>query len=92
MKVIITDQPGVNVQSYEEISKTKMSKMSKQLLELVESKKAKYLGRAIVKDNGDVYRLFQLDEKQILIEDAPAREILMSLTDQDGRIREIYIK
>jgi hypothetical protein len=92
VKIIVTDLPPVEVLSVEDTNKTKLSKMSKQLLDLVDSKHAKYMGRAVVRDNGDVYQIFQLDGKQILIEDAPAREVLLSLADQDGGIREISIK
>lgn len=84
--------PDVSVYSISDISKTKHSKMMRDLKNLVKSEQAKFIGRGVSKENGQVYQIYQLQDKQLLIEDRAAGEILMSLLNSDGMLREITIK
>lgn len=91
-KVFITDQPDAPLLDQEYISKTHLNKMQQDIRKLLKDDAAKYYGRTWNKKTGNVYSIFMINEKRIIIEDPQATEILKSLFDSDGRLRELDIK
>jgi len=96
MKVIISDQPESTIQKVEYIeNKRLIQKLHRDISSLVDSKEAQFSGRAINNSNNlyhEVYQIFNIDNKRILIEDKPATEMLRTLYDKNGNIREFKIE
>jgi len=91
-EVLITDQPEAPLINREYVSRTKLDKMQRDIRKLLKDDAAKYYGRTWNKETGNVYSIFTLEGKRIIIEDPEATEILQSLFDSDGRLRELDIK
>lgn len=91
-EVIITDQPDAPLLSKEYVSKARLDKMQRDIRKLLKDDVAKYYGRTWNKETGKVYSIFTLEGKRIIIEDPQATEILQSIFDSDGRLRELDIK
>ena len=91
-EVLITDQPEAPLINREYVSRTKLDKMQRDIRKLLKDDAAKYYGRTWNKETGTVYSIFTLEGKRIIIEDPEATEILQSLFDSDGRLRELDIK
>ena len=93
IKVIISDQPESPVQEIELIDKKQFqTQFYKDIKRLIKEKQAKFHGRAVNKSNGEVYQIFTVGEKRILIEDQEATQILSTLFDSDKRVREFEVK
>lgn len=91
-EVLVTDLPEAALISREYVSRTKLDKMQRDIRKLLKDDAAKYYGRTWNKETGNVYSIFTLEGKRIIIEDPEATEILQSLFDSDGRLRELDIK
>jgi len=49
-------------------------------------------GQSLNSSNNQIYKIFTIEDKRILIEDPQATEILKTLLDQDGRMRKFEVK
>jgi len=91
VRVYISDQPDTALISKELITRTKRNKFHRDLSELVKGKQAGFHGRAWNKNTGYVYQVFTVEGKRICLEDPNASQILQSLFDTDGQLREVDI-
>ena len=91
-EVFITDQPDAPLLDREYISRTRLDKLQRDIRKLLKDKAAKYYGRTWNKETGSVYSIFKIEGKRIIIEDPQATEIILSIFDSDGRLRELDIK
>ena len=92
LKIIITDQPESPIRNVQYVSKKELKTVfHRDLGKLVKENKASFLGRVLNKSNGEVYQMFTIGEKRIFLEDPEATEMLVTLLDQDGIVREFEI-
>lgn len=92
LRVYISDQPDSELISKELVTKTQRDKFHRDLSNLVQERKAGYHGRAWNKNTGNVYQVFTVEGKRICLEDLDATQVLHSLFDTDGQLREVDIK
>jgi len=92
LRVFISDQPDSALISKELVTKTQKDKFHRDLSNLVKDRQAGYHGRAWNKNTGNVYQIFTVEEKRICVEDPDATQVLHSLFDTDGQLREVDIK
>ncbi len=92
IEVIISDQPPSNLIGREYITKTKRKKFDRDIQKLVKGESADFLGRAWSEKNGAVYQIFTVQDKRVLVEDPDATEVIRSMFDTDGRLRNIDIR
>jgi len=92
LEVIISDQPPSKFVGRELITRTKRKQFNRDIQKLVEGESADFLGRAWSKKNGVVYQIFTVQEKRILVEDPDATEVMKTMFDTDGRLREVDLK
>jgi len=92
IEVIISDQPPSKLVGQEFITSTKRKQFNRDIKKLVDGEAANFQGRAWSKKNGVVYQIFTVEEKRILVEDPDATEVMKSMFDSDGQLREIEIK
>jgi len=92
IEVIVSDLPPTVGGDREYISGDQKQKFDRDIRKLLDGDAAHYHGRAWNQKNGSVYQIFSVDEKQILVEDPDGTEILKSMFDNDGRLRELEIK
>ncbi|NQT97137.1 MAG: hypothetical protein HQ562_05285 [Candidatus Marinimicrobia bacterium] len=92
LRVYISDQPDSELINEELITKTRRDKFHRDLSKLVKERQAGYHGRAWNKNTGFVYQVFTVEGKQICVEDPDATQVLHSLFDKEGELREVDIK
>ena len=91
LRVYISDQPDSELISEDLITRTQRDKFHRDLSDLVKERQAGFHGRAWNKNTGYVYQVFSVDEKRICLEDPDATQVLQSLFDTDGQLREVDI-
>jgi len=89
VEVIISDQPSSNLVGREFITKTKRKQFDRDIQKLVEGEAADFLGRAWSEKNGAAYQIFTVRDKRVLVEDPDATEIMKSMFDTDGGLRNV---
>lgn len=92
LNVIVSDQPDSELISMEQITRTQRDKFYRDIISLVTEREANYHGRAWNKKTGNVYQVFTLEGKKICLEDPDATDVLISLFEKDGQLREVDIK
>jgi len=92
VEVIISDQPSSNLVGREFITKTKRKQFDRDIQRLVEGEAADFLGRAWSEKNGAAYQIFTVQDKRVLVEDPDATEVMKSMFDTDGRLRNVDLK
>ena len=91
IKVIISDQPPSNLVGHEFITKTKRKQFDRDIQNLVEGEAADFIGRAWSEKNGAAYQIFTVQDKQVLVEDPDATEIMKSMFDEGGQLRNVTL-
>ena len=92
IEVIISDQPSSNLVGQEFISKTKRKQFDRDIQKLVEGEAAVFLGRAWSEKNGAAYQIFIVQDKKVLVEDPDATEVMKSMFDEGGQLRNVALK
>jgi hypothetical protein len=91
IEVIISDQPFSNLVGHEFITKTKRKQFDRDIQNLIEGESADFLGRAWSEKNGAAYKIFTVQDKQVLVEDPDATEIMKSMFDEGGQLRNVTL-
>ncbi len=91
IEVIISDQPTSNLVGQEFISKTKRKRFERDIQNLVDGEAADFLGRAWSEKNGAAYQIFNVQDKRVLVEDPDATEIMKSMFDEGGQLRNVTL-
>ena len=91
IEVIISDQPTSNLVGQEFISKTKRKQFDRDIQKLVDGEAADFLGRAWSEKNGAAYQIFNIQDKRVLVEDPDATEIMKSMFDEGGQLRNVTL-
>ena len=92
IEVIVSDQPSSNLVGQEYITKTKRKQFARDIQKLIEGEAADFLGRAWSEKNGAAYQIFTVQNKQVLVEDPDATEIMKSMFDEGGQLRSVDLK
>ena len=92
VEVIISDQPASKLVGREFISKTKRKQFDRDIQKLVEGEAAEFLGRAWSEKNGAAYQIYTIQDKRVLVEDPDATEVMKSMFDLDGRLRNVDLR
>jgi hypothetical protein len=91
--LVIISEAGNNALLNEEfISKTARKKYIRDMKNLIKNEQASFLGRAQNINTAKIFQVFRLEEKIVYIEDKEATEVMHSIFDLDGRLREFEIK
>ena len=91
IEVIISDQPPSKLVGKEYITKTRRKQFDRDIQKLVEGEAADFLGRAWSEKNGAAYQIFTVQDKQVLVEDPDATEIMKSMFDEGGQLRNVTL-
>ena len=91
IEVIISDQPASNLVGQEFITKTKRKQFDRDIQKLVKGEAADFLGRAWSEKNGAAYQIFTVQDQQVLVEDPDATEIMKSMFDEGGQLRNVTL-
>ena len=91
IEVIISDQSPSNLVGQEYITRTKRKQFDRDIQKLVEGEAADFLGRAWSEKNGAAYQIFTVQDKQVLVEDPDATEIMKSMFDEGGQLRNVTL-
>ena len=91
IEVIISDQPPSNLMGHEFITKTKRKQFDRDIQKLIDGEAADFLGRAWSEKNGAAYRIFTMGDKRVLVEDPDAAEIMKSMFDEGGQLRNVTL-
>ena len=92
LRVYITDQPDSALLGYDYITADQADDFHRDIQSLLETETAEFHGRAFHPETGVVYQVFSLEDKRMLVEDPNGTEILQSLFDTDGQLRELDIR
>jgi hypothetical protein len=92
IEVIISDQPASKLIGREFVTKTKLKQFDRDIQKLVEGESADFLGRAWSEKSGAAYQIFTIQDKRVLVEDPDATEVMKSMFDTDGRLRNIDLR
>jgi hypothetical protein len=91
IEVIVSDQPSSNLVGQEYITKTKRKQFDRDIQKLIEGESADFLGRAWSEKNGAAYQIFTMGDKRVLVEDPDATEIMKSMFDEGGQLRNVTL-
>ncbi len=91
IEVIVSDQPSSNLVGQEYITKTKRKQFDRDIQKLINGEAADFIGRAWSEKNGVAYQIFTVQDKQVLVEDPDATEIMKSMFDEGGQLRNVTL-